>query len=82
MSKSVFFSGEKGDTDYEDLLGGLHKTIILKGEVGSDSEKLLRSEENFKREDAVPLDSPNISYVKENSGAPEILSTLEAYGIK
>uniref|UniRef100_A0A1J3JZB5 Sucrose-phosphate synthase n=1 Tax=Noccaea caerulescens TaxID=107243 RepID=A0A1J3JZB5_NOCCA len=82
MSKSVFFSGEKGDTDYEDLLGGLHKTIILKGAVGSDSEKLLRSEENFKREDAVPHDSPNISYVKENSGAPEILSTLEAYGIK
>ncbi|WZZ34974.1 hypothetical protein YC2023_018375 [Brassica napus] len=82
MKKSVFFVGEKGDTDYEDLLGGLHKTIILKGAVGSDSEKLLRSEENFKREDVVPRDSPNISYVEENGGPPEMLSTLEAYGIK
>ncbi|KAG7557288.1 Sucrose synthase [Arabidopsis suecica] len=82
MSKTVFFLGEKGDTDYEDLLGGLHKTIILKNVVGSDSEKLLRSEENFKREDAVPQESPNISYVKENGGHQEILSTLEAYGIK
>ncbi|CAA0394428.1 unnamed protein product [Arabidopsis thaliana] len=82
MSKTVFFLGEKGDTDYEDLLGGLHKTIILKGVVGSDSEKLLRSEENFKREDAVPQESPNISYVKENGGSQEIMSTLEAYGIK
>ncbi|XP_010455412.1 PREDICTED: probable sucrose-phosphate synthase 4 [Camelina sativa] len=82
MSKTVFFLGEKGDTDYEDLLGGLHKTIILKGAVGSDSEKLLRSEENFKREDAVPLDNPNISYVKENGGPQDILSTLEAEEIK
>nr|VDC90146.1 unnamed protein product [Brassica rapa] len=82
MTKSVLFVGEKGDTDYEDLLGGLHKTIILKGAVGSDSEKLLRSDENFKREDVVPRDSPNISYVEENGGPPEMLSTLEAYGIK
>lgn len=43
MSKSVFFLKENGDTDYDDLLGGLHKSIVLKGALEADSEKLLSS---------------------------------------
>lgn len=82
ISKTVFFLGETGDTDYEDLLGGLHKTIILKGAVKSGSEKLLRSEDGFKREDVLPRESPNIAYVEEYPGAQEILTKLEALGIK
>ena len=60
----VVFTGEKGDTDVEDLLAGLQKTLILKGSVEYGSEKLLRGEESFKREDLVPQDSPNISFAE------------------
>ncbi|KAM7253209.1 hypothetical protein ACFE04_025827 [Oxalis oulophora] len=81
LSKMVVFLGEKGDTDYDDLLAGLHKTIILKGSVEFGSEKLLRSEDGFKREDAVPLESPNITSL-ENCEAHNISAALQDLGIK
>ncbi|KAI7994490.1 putative sucrose-phosphate synthase 1 [Camellia lanceoleosa] len=31
LSTIVVFVGESGDTDYEGLIGGIHKTVILKG---------------------------------------------------
>ncbi|KAK6940371.1 Glycosyl transferase, family 1 [Dillenia turbinata] len=76
LSNVVVFVGERGDTDYEDLLVGLHKTLILKGIIEYGSEKLLRSEESFRREDVVP-DSPNIAYV-QNAYEAHILAALEA----
>ena len=82
LSKVAVFVGEKGDTDYEDLLAGLHKTIILRGSVEHGSEKLLRSEDSFKREDVVPQDSPNITFIEESYEAHDILAALEAVGIK
>lgn len=82
LSKVAVFVGEKGDTDYEDLLAGLHKTIILRGSVEHGSEKLLRSEDSFKREDVVPRDSPNIIFTEESYEAHDISAALEAVGIK
>lgn len=82
LSKVAVFVGEKGDTDYEDLLAGLHKTIILRGSVEHGSEKLLRSEDSFKREDVVPQDSPNITFIEESYEAHDISAALEAVGIK
>ncbi|TYH72730.1 hypothetical protein ES332_D05G275200v1 [Gossypium tomentosum] len=81
LSKVVLFVGEKGDTDYEDLLGGLHKTIVLKGTVAYGSGKLLRNEDNFKREDAVAQGNPNIKFVG-TSGGQNIAGALVALGIK
>uniref|UniRef100_A0A2N9EP00 Sucrose-phosphate synthase n=1 Tax=Fagus sylvatica TaxID=28930 RepID=A0A2N9EP00_FAGSY len=72
LSKVVVFVGEKGDTDYEDLLVGLHKTIILRGSMECGSKKLLRSEDSFKREDVVPQDSPNITFTEGSYEAHDI----------
>ncbi|CAK7344519.1 unnamed protein product [Dovyalis caffra] len=82
LSKMVVFVGGRGDTDYEDLLAGLHKTIVIRGSVEYGSEKLLHSEESFKREDVVPQESSKISFVEENYEARDISAALAAMGIK
>ncbi|PON71335.1 Sucrose phosphate synthase [Parasponia andersonii] len=58
LSSVVVFVGESGDTDYEGLLGGVHKTVILKG-VGSGSRKL-HANRNYPLEHVVSFDSPNV----------------------
>lgn len=60
LSRVMIFIGEKGDTDIEELIPGVHKTLILKGLVQHGSERLLRDEQGYKREDVVPIESPNI----------------------
>ncbi|KAF2297249.1 hypothetical protein GH714_020020 [Hevea brasiliensis] len=82
LSKIFVFVGEKGDTDYEELLAGLHKTIIMRGSVGYGSEKLLRSQDSFKREDIVPQESPSLGFVEENYEVHDLSAALEALGIK
>ncbi|XP_028799181.1 probable sucrose-phosphate synthase 4 isoform X2 [Neltuma alba] len=62
LSKAIIFVGERGDTDYEELMAGIHKTLVLRGSVEEGSEKLLHSEDSFKREDMFNLDSPNLIY--------------------
>ncbi|KAK8642958.1 hypothetical protein V6N13_012281 [Hibiscus sabdariffa] len=81
LSKVVLFVGERGDTDHEELLGGLHKTIVLKGTVSYGSEKLLHSEDNSKIEDAVPQGNPNINSVETSEGQ-NIAGALDTLGIK
>ncbi|KAB2635052.1 sucrose-phosphate synthase 4 [Pyrus ussuriensis x Pyrus communis] len=81
LLKVVVFVGEEGDTDNEDLLTGLHKTLVLRGSVEYGSEKLIHGKDSFKREDVVPQDSPNIALV-ESYQAHEISAALEALGIK
>ncbi|KAJ6693195.1 hypothetical protein OIU85_004004 [Salix viminalis] len=82
LSKMVVFVGGRGDTDYEDLLAGLHKTIIIRGSVEYGSEKLLHSEESFKREAVVPQGSSSICFVEENYEAADISAALVSMGIK
>ncbi|KAJ4713890.1 Sucrose-phosphate synthase family protein [Melia azedarach] len=82
LSKMVVFVGEKGDTDYEDLLAGLHKTLILRGAIMYGSEDLLHGEDTFKREDVVPQDSPNIPYIEGSYEAQDISAALKALEIK
>ncbi|KAA8528054.1 hypothetical protein F0562_035077 [Nyssa sinensis] len=77
ISKMVVFVGERGDTDYEELLVGLHKTVILRGSVEYGSEMLIRSEDSFKREDVVPQNSPNV-VLAEGSEAHDISVALKA----
>lgn len=80
LSKMVVFVGEKGDTDYEELLVGIHKTLILHGCVENGSEALLRTADIFKKEDKVPQDSPNIVPVKEGFSANDIKLALKSIG--
>lgn len=84
LSKMVVIIGEKGDTDHEDLLAGLHKTIILKGSVEHGSEKLLHGEDNFNREGTVTLscDSPNISTLEDTYGIHDLAAALNVAEIK
>lgn len=84
LSKMVVFIGEKGDTDHENLLAGLHKTIVLRGSVEHGSEKLLHTEDSFNREDIVTLsrDSPNISSLEDTYGIHDLSAALNVAEIK
>nr|XP_043607606.1 probable sucrose-phosphate synthase 4 [Erigeron canadensis] len=80
LTKMIVFVGEKGDTDYEDLLAGLHKAVILKGSVEYGSEKLLRSAESFKKDDMVPPENSNI-VISNGYEVHDITAALETLGI-
>lgn len=54
--------GECGDTDYEGLLGGVHKTVVLKG-IGNNALKL-HSNRSYPLEHVLPFNSPNIVQAK------------------
>ncbi|KAF9662113.1 hypothetical protein SADUNF_Sadunf18G0019500 [Salix dunnii] len=78
LSNIVVFTGECGDTDYEGLLGGLHKTVVLKG-VGSSSLKL-HANRNYPLEDVMPFDNPNLVQAG-GCNAKDIKDSLEKLGI-
>ncbi|KAJ0025109.1 hypothetical protein Pint_07216 [Pistacia integerrima] len=82
LSKTVVFVGDRGDTDYENLLAGLQKTVIVRGTVDCGSENLLHGEESSKREDSVPQDSPNIALVEGSYEAQDICAALKVLEIK
>ncbi|CAI8610395.1 unnamed protein product [Vicia faba] len=79
LSKMVVFVGECGDTDYEGLVGGLHKSVILKG-VGSRAISQLHNNRNYPLSDVMPLDSPNIVQATEGSSSADIQALLEKVG--
>ncbi|CAA7039067.1 unnamed protein product [Microthlaspi erraticum] len=78
LSNMVVFVGESGDTDYEGLLGGIHKTVILKG-VASDLRQL-HGNRSYSMEDVIPVNSPNITEAEECS-RDAIKAALEKLGI-
>lgn len=77
LSKVVVFVGEKGDTDYEELMGGIQKTVVLRGAVECGSERLVRSEDSYRREDVFFQDSPNIIYAEKSYEDCDISAVLE-----
>ncbi|CAH9110528.1 unnamed protein product [Cuscuta europaea] len=76
LSKLVIFVGESGDTDYEGLLGGLRKAVILKGICSSSNNQLL-SHRNYPLTDVVPYDSPNVFQTSEECDTSELRVMLE-----
>lgn len=76
------FVGEKGDTDHEELLPGIHRTLILKGSVHHGSERLLRDEESYKTEDVVPAEGLYIASLAEGTGPQGISGVIESIGEK
>ncbi|KAI4335666.1 hypothetical protein L6164_014294 [Bauhinia variegata] len=79
LSKMVVFVGECGDTDYEGLLGGVHKSVILKG-VCSSASNQLHNNRSYPLSDVLPFDSPNIVEASEGSSSADIQASLEKIG--
>lgn len=78
LSSVVVFVGECGDTDYEGLLGGVHKTMILKG-VATEARKL-HANRNYPLDDVISFDTPNIVQV-EGCNSNDIRTSLGKLGI-
>lgn len=76
----VVFIGESGDTDYEGLVGGTHKTVILKG-VYSNAITQLPSKRNYPLSDVFPSDSSNVYQTPEDCTGSNIRSSLEHLGV-
>jgi sucrose-phosphate synthase len=73
--------GETGDTDYEQLLGGMHKIVIVKDLVRGSSEAKLQARGKYHRGESTLSDSPNI-LTAETSTCDSILDTLQKLGFK
>ncbi|XVF48337.1 hypothetical protein PTKIN_Ptkin03bG0182000 [Pterospermum kingtungense] len=78
LSNVIVFAGECGDTDYECLLGGIHKTVILKG-IGNSALKL-HSNRSYPLEHVLSFDSPNIVQA-EGCCNEEIRASLQKLGV-
>ncbi|XP_027342593.1 probable sucrose-phosphate synthase 2 [Abrus precatorius] len=65
VSNMYVILGETGDSDYEELMSGTHKTIIMKGVVPKGSEEMLRGPGSYQRDDVVPNESPLVACIKE-----------------
>ncbi|KAG8081670.1 hypothetical protein GUJ93_ZPchr0019g2676 [Zizania palustris] len=69
--------GEHGDTDLEEMLSGLHKTVIIRGVTEKGSEELVRSSGSYHREDVVPSESPLIATTHGDLKADAIMRALK-----
>ncbi|KAA8521588.1 hypothetical protein F0562_012261 [Nyssa sinensis] len=78
LSNFVVFVGEFGDTDFEGLVGGVHKTVILKG-ICSDARKL-HTNKSYPLEDVVPFTSPNV-VESEGCNSNDIKESLGKLGV-
>ncbi|MQM16392.1 hypothetical protein Taro_049349 [Colocasia esculenta] len=80
LSNMVVFVGESGGTDYEGFLGGVHRTIILKG-VCSPTQSDIHPQRSYSLEDVVAFDSPNILQTEAESATDGIEFALSKLGI-
>ncbi|GAV58996.1 Glycos_transf_1 domain-containing protein/S6PP domain-containing protein/Glyco_trans_4_4 domain-containing protein [Cephalotus follicularis] len=75
VANMFVFLGESGDTDYEEMISGTHKTLIMKGVVSKGSDELLRTTDL--RDDIVPSESPLVTYVNAETSPDEIANALQ-----
>ncbi|XP_028798253.1 probable sucrose-phosphate synthase 1 [Neltuma alba] len=78
LSNAVVFVGECGDTDYEGLVGGIHKTVILKG-YGNGARKL-HDGRSYPLEDVLPQESASVVQA-EIKDIDDIRASLKKLGI-
>ncbi|XAR66858.1 Sucrose-phosphate synthase [Bertholletia excelsa] len=79
LSKVVVFVGESGDTDYEGLLGGVHKSVILMGVSTGSSQ--LHANRSYPLSDVLSLDSPTVAPVTEECSSDDVRAALEKLGL-
>ncbi|KAI5058490.1 hypothetical protein GOP47_0026660 [Adiantum capillus-veneris] len=77
VANMTVFVGETGDTDYEELIPGLHKTVILKEVVKEGSVSLLHNSQTYNKDDVLPSDSPYIVTTEGGFNAEDIISALK-----
>nr|XP_011467975.1 PREDICTED: probable sucrose-phosphate synthase 2 [Fragaria vesca subsp. vesca] len=75
VANMFVFLGESGDTDYEEMIAGTHKTIIMKVVVGKGSEELLRTSGSYVRDDIVPPQSPLVAIVNGQAPTADEIAT-------
>ncbi|KAI3472364.1 hypothetical protein Pfo_031237 [Paulownia fortunei] len=76
LSKVVVFVGESGDTDYEGLLGGVHKSVVLSG-VCSSASSQLHVNRSYPLTDVIYYDSPNIVRTSDGCSSSDLRASLE-----
>ncbi|MCO5548382.1 hypothetical protein L7F22_001839 [Adiantum nelumboides] len=79
VANMTVFVGETGDTDYEELIPGLHKTVILKEAVKEGSVSLLHNSQTYNKDDVLPSDSPYIVATEGEVTADAITSALKKF---
>ncbi|XP_062229380.1 probable sucrose-phosphate synthase 3 isoform X3 [Phragmites australis] len=75
LPDAVVIVGETGDSDYEELFGGLHKTVILKGGFNTPANRI-HTVRRYPLQDVVSLDSSNIIGI-EGCSTGDIRSALQ-----
>lgn len=80
LSKVVVLVGESGDTDYEGLLGGVHKSVVLSGVCSSANSQLLANR-GYPLSDVISYDSPNITKTPEGCSGSDLRASLEELGV-
>ncbi|KAL7118378.1 hypothetical protein ACP275_03G132800 [Erythranthe tilingii] len=82
LSKVIVFVGERGDTDYEELLGGLHKTVILRDSVEyAASDTNMHTEEALKKDDDIVAQDSSKIALAEGFDVHCISKALGCFGI-
>lgn len=76
VANMLVILGETGDTDYEELIAGTHKTLVMKGVIERGSEELLRTAGSYLRDDMIPRESAFVAHLNEDARAEEIADTL------
>nr|O04932.1 RecName: Full=Probable sucrose-phosphate synthase 1; AltName: Full=UDP-glucose-fructose-phosphate glucosyltransferase 1 [Craterostigma plantagineum]CAA72506.1 sucrose-phosphate synthase [Craterostigma plantagineum] len=80
LSKTVVVVGESGDTDYEEMLGGVHKTVVLSG-VCTTATNLLHANRSYPLADVVCFDDLNIFKThNEECSSTDLRALLEEHG--
>ncbi|KAK3121489.1 hypothetical protein QOZ80_8BG0654410 [Eleusine coracana subsp. coracana] len=79
LSNMTVIVGESGDTDYEGLLGGVHKTIILKGSFNAPPNQV-HAARSYLLQDVVSFEKQGIASM-EGYGPDSLKSTLQQFGI-
>ncbi|KAG8046989.1 hypothetical protein GUJ93_ZPchr0008g12640 [Zizania palustris] len=79
LSNMTVVVGESGDTDYEGLLGGVHKTIVLKGSFNAAPNQV-HAARSYTLLDVVSFEKPGITSV-EGYGSDNLKSALQQFGI-
>ncbi|CAL5015477.1 unnamed protein product [Urochloa decumbens] len=77
VGNMYLITGEHGDTDLEEMLSGLHKTVILRGVTEKGLEALLRSSGSYHMIDVVPSESPLVAYTSGDLKADEIMRAMK-----
>lgn len=82
LSKVVEFVGESGDSDYEGLLSGLHRTVILQG-ICKEAAARIHSNRSYPLEHVLPkpTDQPDKLIQCEKCDPPAIRALLAKLGI-